>query len=177
MFQPSFSPTDCIINNGESDSLKFSLGYASVAINLLGVCQYSNNNLVKDSYILPSLYCFRIYLENIMKESILLFKVDVDKKELQRHDLTCLWNMLNRYVESDSMTKKVSNLISEYNGYDPDSTAFRYCHAVNRELGEDKGNILSSNISIDSLRTSMLFLYHFFEGVNEIARLTKDKND
>lgn len=174
MFQPSYSSSDSIIHNGELDSLKFSIGYASVAINLLGVCQYCKNNLVKDSYIFPALYCFRIYMENTMKESILLFKTGVNIEDLKKHGLINLWEMLTPYIPSDGTTKKARRLILEYESYDPDSTAFRYCHVVNRQLGDNKGKILSSGISIDALRSSMLFIYHFFEGVNELARMSKD---
>ena len=174
MFQPSSSSSDSIINNGEMDSLKFSIGYASVAINLLGVCQYCQNNLIKDSYIFPALYCFRIYLENTMKESILLFKCKAKKDNLEKHRLESLWEMLTPNMKADSTTKKIRSLILEFEKYDPDSTAFRYSHLVNRELGKSKGELLSSNISIDALRSSMLFIYQFLEGINEMARNSKD---
>ena len=174
MFQPSSSSSDSIINNKEMDSLKFSIGYASVAINLLGVCQYCQNNLIKDSYIFPALYCFRIYMENVMKESILLLKSNVVKEDLKKHSLESLWEMLTPYMQSDSITRKTRKLILEFEKYDPDSTAFRYSHIVNRQLGENKGKILSSGISIDALRLSMLFIYRFLEGINEMARNSKD---
>ncbi|MBQ0062491.1 MAG: hypothetical protein KBS94_00525 [Prevotella sp.] len=177
MFQSSAFSSDSIINNGELDSLKFSIGYASVAINLLGVCKYCKNNLIKDSYIFPALYCFRIYMENIMKESILLFKTGVNIDDLKKHGLESLWEMLTPYMQADNITKKIRKLILEFEKYDPDSTAFRYSHLVNRQLGKSKGKLFSASISIETLRSSMLFIYRFLEGVNEIARMTKDINE
>lgn len=177
MFKCSSSNKDSIIDNSKLDSFQFSIGYASVAINLLGVCQYTTNNLVKDSYILPALYCFRIYMENSMKESILLLKQGIDKEELRSHNLISLWEMLTRYIEPDNITRNVRKLILEYEEYDPDSTAFRYSHLVNQQLGEDKGKILFSGINIEALRSSMLYIYRFLERVNEIARQTKDINE
>lgn len=177
MFQPSFSSSDSIVDNRELDSLKFSIGYASVAINLLNICQYSKDNLVKDSYIFPALYCFRIYMENIMKESILLLKSNVKKENLQKHCLENLWEMLTPYMQAESITRKIRKLILEFEKYDPDSTAFRYSHIVNRQLGESKGELLSSGISLEALRSSMLSIYRFLEGINDMARMSHDVNE
>lgn len=174
MFQPSSSSCDSIINNGEWDALRFSAGYASVAINLLNICKYSINSFVKDSYIFPALYCFRIYMENSMKESILLFKHNVKKDDLNNHSLESLWEKLTPFLHADEVTRKARRLIFEYGEYDPDSTAFRYSHLVNQQLGEGKGKILSSGISIDALGSSMLFIYQFLEGVNDDARMSND---
>lgn len=175
MFQSSSSPDDSIINNAELDSMLFSIGYASVAINLLDICQYSRNNIVKDSYIFPALYSFRIYMENTMKESIILFKGKIKEDDLKKHSLLHLWEMLTRYLESDQITKTVRKLLEDFDSYDPDSTAFRYCHIVNRRLGDNKGRVLNSCVSIETLRTSMLYIYRILEGINEQARHSKEK--
>ena len=75
LFSESENVRDVILNTtaGANDVL-LPNGYISSSIFLLKIIQLSQSNLIKDSYIFPALFCFRQYLELIMKGIILRYR-------------------------------------------------------------------------------------------------------
>ena len=144
---------------------------------LLDLIKLSNNNLVKDGYIFPALYCFRHYLELIMKDSIHYFKINrgnISSNELgyddNEHCLFNLWNSLRNFIDDESpQIRRVCNLIKELDNIDKGSTFFRY--AFNHENGEIKEyDFPATMIDISELKKRMMQLYCFFEGINFMSR-------
>lgn len=176
LFQGSNNYCDANINNTYSNNeVLISQGYISTAILLLRVIKYSNSNLVKDSYIFPSLFCFRQYLELIMKDSILKYRNgrnELSKGEcnLGTHNLLGLWNDLKTYFDKqDNVTKNVERLIKELYSYDDNGEAFRYDYKLNDYENKISSVKINKFVDIDLLLTRMLQLYRFFECINSDA--------
>lgn len=177
LFQSSDNPLDSYTNNSFSNNeIMMPMGYINTACLLLRIVKYSKSNLVKDSYIFPALFCFRQYLELIMKDSILKFRngrseLTRGECKLDSHNLFALWNDLKNYI-ANKKTKEVRNierLIKELYDYDDNSEAFRYDYKFNQNNSITPNKKLNQFIDLEILETRMLQLYRFFEGINSEA--------
>ena len=167
---------DSLIGRGlQMDRLNYQEGYFGIAIRILDLIRMSNNNAIKDSYIYVSLFCFRHFLELSMKDTIIHY---YNKKEEASsiirnsgHNLISLYNELSKLpgVHSDDVSKTVSNMLNTIQGYDPTGTVFRYPYRVNENgIIEpiNRRHIGLKNIRV--LKTRMMQLYNYFDGINSM---------
>lgn len=179
LFNESNDMSDSFFNRSkDNNEVVMPEAYINSALWLLDLIKLSNNNLVKDGYIYPSLYCFRHYLELIMKDSIHYFKLnknEISSDELgyeKKHYLLELWELLKTYLEDNPEMNMISKLIEELNGLDKGSTQYRYPfnHKDNRIIEYTTPPIL---IDVYMLKKRMMQLYHFFEGINHMSRIKR----
>lgn len=129
LFVESEDMSDSFLNRSKNNNeIVMPNAYINTALWMLDIIKSSHDNLVKDSYIFSSLYCFRHYLELIMKDSIHYFKLnrgEISPTETgyvkERHSLTKLWNTLNSYLDSENDVKIVGKLIEELDDLDEGS--------------------------------------------------------
>ena len=75
LFSESDVVSDAILNTTKSENdILIPNGYISTSVLLLNIIKFSHSNLTKDSYIFPALFCFRQYLEIVMKSAILRYR-------------------------------------------------------------------------------------------------------
>ena len=151
--------------------------YINTALWLLDLIKLSEDNLVKDGYIYPALYCFRHYLELIMKDSIHYFKLnrrEISSDELgysdKEHGLFNLWNSLRNFLDDNNQVKRICKIIKKMDEIDKSSTAFRYA------FNHNNGRIVeydypATMIDVSELKKRMMQLYCFFEGINHQSRI------
>ncbi|WP_288154695.1 hypothetical protein [Phocaeicola sartorii] len=174
LFRRSENIEDSFLTNSRKAKGLFMLeGYINSALNLLNIIKESNGNLAKDSYVFPALFNFRQYLELTMKESISSFeKLGGQYKDDKNHTLTSLWNSLYVFLDKgDKELPVVGKLIQEFDDKDRYSMAFRYPYQKGKEGELQQENSFNDLIDIENLRTKMLQLYRFFEGVSELANV------
>ena len=178
LFIESDDMSDSFLNRSKANNeIVMPEAYINTALWLLDLIKLSNNNLVKDGYIFPALYCFRHYLELIMKDSIHYFKVnnsEISSEELGydgKHGLIKLWEILKVYLHNDCEVNMVDKLITQLNEFDKGSTSFRYPFDYdNRNKIIIEYTYPPMMINIYELKKRMLQLYSFFEGVNSLSR-------
>ena len=178
LFVESNDMSDSFLNRSKANNeIVMPEAYINTALWLLDLIKLSNNNLVKDGYIFPALYCFRHYLELIMKDSIHYFKVnnsEISSEELGydgKHGLIKLWEILKVYLHDDCEVNMVDKLITQLNEFDKGSTSFRYPFDYdNRNKIIIEYTYPPMMINIYELKKRMLQLYSFFEGVNSLSR-------
>lgn len=179
LFVESEDLSDSFLNRSKNNNeIVMPNAFINTALWMLDLIKSSHDNLAKDSYIFSSLYCFRHYLELIMKDSIHYFKLnrgEISPTETgyvkERHRLTKLWNTLNSYLDSENDVKIVGKLIEELNELDEGSTSFRYAFNQTKEGIIVEYDYPTIMISISKLKKSMLQLYRFFEGINHLSRI------
>ncbi len=174
LFRRSENIEDSFLTNSRKAKGLFMLeGYINSALNLLNIIKESNGNLAKDSYVFPALFNFRQYLELTMKESISSFeKLGGQYKDDKNHTLTSLWNSLYVFLDKgDKELPVVGKLIQEFDDKDRYSMAFIYPYQKGKEGELQQENSFNDLIDIENLRTKMLQLYRFFEGVSELANV------
>lgn len=71
--------------------------------------------------------------------------------------------------KGDKELPVVRKLIQEFDDKDRYSMAFRYPYQKGKEGEFQQENSFNDLIDIENLRTKMLQLYRFFEGVSELA--------
>ena len=181
LFVESDNPINSYINNIDSNNeIMMPNGYISVSILLLNLIRFSKSNIVKDSYIFPALFCFRQYLEIIMKSAILRYR-NGDTKPYQgesyfkTHDLDDLWTKLIKHIPVDEDVNNIGRIIHELNEVDNDSTAFRYDYHLNRIIRNKDNKQINELIDLDVLRQRILQLYRFFDGIDDDSRVIYDK--
>lgn len=177
LFVESNNPSDPKISMSNSNDIYFEQGYASAAIFLLNVVEYGKNNLRKDSYIYPALFCLRMYLEIIMKLILSNYHVDIKGKG---HDLMKLWLDVKSSVITDSNSIDVittESLLEELNSQDNSmATAFRYPQRLNAMHGQKAKSKINTLVDIRILRERFLQLYRFFDGLYELS-IVNGKNN
>ena len=179
LFIESASINDSYVNNTSSNNeVMMPNGYISVSFLLLNLIQYSQSNLVKDSYIFPSMFCLRQYLELIMKKTILRFRngntspFDGEGK-FNTHNLMELWNKLKKHIEPiDESVKCIEQLIRELNEIDNDGTAFKYDYELNTIVRKKDQKKLNNLYDINTLKVRLLQLYSFFEGIETFSYIS-----
>lgn len=180
LFIESDDMSDSFLNRSKANNeTVMPKAYINTALWLLDLIKLSDSNLVKDGYIFPALYCFRHYLELIMKDSIHYFKVNrrlISDDELGydncEHCLFNLWNSLRNFIDGESpQLRSVCKLIKELDELDKSSTTFRYSYNHN-----NKGKIIeydfpTTMINVNELKKRVMQLYCFFEGINHLSRI------
>lgn len=178
LFIESDDMSDSFLNRSKAiNEIVMPEAYINTALWLLDLIKLSNNNFVKDGYIFPALYCFRHYLELIMKDSIHYFKVnkgEISSEELGyhgKHGLIELWEILKVYLNNDCEVYMIGKLITEMNEFDKGSTRYRYPFDYdNRNKIIIEYTYPPMMINIYELKKRMFQLYSFFEGVNSLSR-------
>ena len=182
LFIESNDMSDSFLNRSKANNeIVMPEAYINTALWLLDLIKLSNNNLVKDGYIVPALYCFRHYLELIMKDSIHYFKVNrgnISSDELgygdNEHCLFNLWNSLRNFINDESpQIRRVCKLIKELDEIDKGSTTFRYAYNHNKERKIIEYNFPATMIHVNELKKRMMQLYCFFEGINHLSRIKR----
>ena len=182
LFSKSDDVSNAILNitNSGNDMLMPN-GYISTAVFLLGIIKFSQSNLVKDSYIFPALFCFRQYIELIMKSAILRYrngdmKSYYGESSFKTHDLEELWAKLIKHIQVDDDVENIGRIIRELNEVDNDSTTFRYDYHLNRIVRNKNNKQINELLDLDILRQRILQLYRFFDGIDDDSRVYYDKN-
>lgn len=88
-----------------------------------------------------------------------------------------MWNSL--YILGDREDKElpvVGKLILEFDDKDRYSMTFRYPYQKDKQGEAQQDNSFNALIDIENLRTKMLQLYRFFEGVSELAYNAENDN-
>ena len=179
LFYESDDVNDTILNVTRSgnDAL-LPNGYISVSVLLLSIIKFSRSNLVKDSYIFPALFCYRQYMEVVMKSVIMRYRNgDIKPYEgestFKTHDLDELWKKLIKHIFVDKEVENVGRIIHELNEIDSDSATFRYDYQLNRIVRNKDNKEINKLIDLDILRQRILQLYKFFDGIDDDSRLYK----
>ena len=181
LFVESEDISDSFLNRSKKNNeIVMPEAYINTALWLLDLITLSDNNFVKDGYIFPALYCFRHYLELIMKDSIHYFKLnrrEISSDELgysdKEHGLFNLWNSLRNFLDDNNQVKRICIIIKEMDDIDKSSTAFRYA------FNHNNGRIVeydypATMIDVSELKKRVLQLYNFFEGINHLSRIENE---
>ena len=154
-------------------------GYYTIAIDALIKAQNSNNNITKDSLIFPILFCFRHYLEIIMKDTIRKFKIannEITPEQIgydKEHSLLTIWNQLKKYIQQTQTVEcqAFEKLINEINRIDNKSFSFRYAYVGTNNNEENINPIFKNEIDIDldNLKSVMEKMHNFIEGISELT--------
>ena len=181
LFSESSKVSDVILNTTKSgNDILIPNGYISTSVLLLNIIKFSESNLAKDSYIFPALFCFRQYLEIIMKSAILRYRNgDINpypgESKFKTHDLEELWTKLLKHIQADEDVDNIGRIIRELNEVDNDSTAFRYDYHLNRIVRNKDNKQINELLDLDVLRQRVLQLYRFFDGIDDDSRVYYDK--
>lgn len=182
LFSESDEVNDAILNTTISgNEILIPNGYISTSVLLLNIIKFSQINLTKDSYIFPALFCFRQYLEIVMKSAILRYrngdiKPYPGEAKFKTHDLEELWTKLIKHIQEDEDVDNIGRIIRELNEVDNDSTAFRYDYQLNRIVRNKDNRQINELLDLDVLRQRILQLYRFFDGIDDDSRVYYDKN-
>lgn len=182
LFSESNEVGDAILNTTKSgNEILMPNGYISTSVLLLNIIKFSQSNLIKDSYIFPALFCFRQYLELIMKSAILRYRNgDINpyqgESNFKTHDLEELWAKLNKHIQVDEDVDNIGRIIRELNEIDNDSTAFRYDYHLNRIVRNKDNKEINELLNLNVLRQRVLQLYRFFDGIDDDSRVYYEKN-
>lgn len=149
LFIESDDMSDSFLNRSKANNeIVMPEAYINTALWLLDLIKLSNNNLVKDGYIFPALYCFRHYLE---------FN---------------LWNSLRNFIDDEPpQLRRVCKLIKELDELDKSSTTFRYSYNHNKKGKIIEYDIPTTMINVYELKNRVMQLYCFFEGINHLNRV------
>lgn len=181
LFSESDAVSDAILNTTISgNDILMPNGYISTSVFLLNIIKFSQSNLAKDSYIFPALFCFRQYLEIIMKSAILRYRNgDINpyqgESKFKTHDLEELWTKLLKHIQADEDVDNIGRIIRELNEVDNDSTAFRYDYHLNRIARNKDNKQINELLDLDVLKQRVLQLYRFFDGIDDDSRVYYDK--
>ena len=181
LFVESEDISDSFLNRSKNNNeIVMPEAYIDTALWLLDLITLSDNNFVKNGNIFPALYCFRHYLELIMKDSIHYFKLnrrEISSDELgysdKEHGLFNLWNSLRNFLDDNNQVKRICKIIKEMDDIDKGSTAFRYA------FNHNNGRIVeydypATMIDVSELKKRVLQLYNFFEGINHLSRIENE---
>lgn len=168
LFVESTNPNDPrLMPNAIDNELYYEYGYIGTTIFLLNIIEFGKSYFHKDSYIYPALFCFRQYIENIMKTIIL--KYDANGIEGLQHDLNKCWEKLLSHIQdSDHTVLSIGNIIHELQEIDCYASAFRYTGLLNNQYGQ-KSKLQSKQIDVRELKNRILQVYAFFDGLYEMA--------
>lgn len=181
LFTKSNDVSDAILNTTKSgNNILIPNGYISTSVFLLDIIKFSQSNLIKDSYIFPALFCFRQYLEIMMKTAILRYRNgDINpyqgESKFKIHDLEELWTKLIKHIHINNDVDNIGRIIRELNEVDNDSTAFRYDYHLNRIVRNKDNMEINELLDLDVLKQRVLQLYRFFDGIDDDSRVYYDK--
>ena len=181
LFSESETVSDAMLNiTKNGNDILMPNGYISTSVLLLNIIKFSHCNLTKDSFIFPALFCFRQYLEMIMKSAILRYrngniKPYQGESLFKTHNLAELWTKLIKHIKVDEDVDNIGRIIHELNEVDNDSTAFRYDYHLNRIVRNKDNKQINELLDLDVLRQRALQLYRFFDGIDDDSRVYYDK--
>lgn len=156
-----------IIPNAIDNELYYEYGYINASLMLLNNIEFCKSYFKKDCYIYPALFCFRQYLENMMK--VIILKYDKNGIKGLGHDLKKCWEKLLSYIsDSDDEVLGIGNVICELQNIDGYATAFRYAGVLNNSFNQNSG-VESKYIDVKELRMRVLQTYRFFDGLYELS--------
>lgn len=174
LLEPSENLKDSCINRGiPLNECHIPDAYMNAAFLLLTMIEMTNTNSIRDGLIFPAFFSFRHYLELTMKDSLNRFEYGkIDELVIQReHNLCKLWTKLSSYIEDGEEKTIIQNLLFEMNRIDINGELFRYPY----EIGENRDKLLNSLPSglynIKHLKTTMLKIYRFMDGINSLAHI------
>lgn len=154
-----------LMPSNANNNLYYEMGYLGTTIFLLNIIEYGKNYLHKDGYIYPALFCFRQYVENMIKTIGRKYDANI-KFRSNNHDLMDFWAVLLNYIEESDEVNNVGNIISDLQNSDPHATAYRYPGALNSAFNQNQ-HLYSMLIDVKTLRTRVLQVYRFFDGLYE----------
>ena len=178
LFSESNAVSNAILNATRSgNDILIPNGYISTSVLLLNIIKFSRSNITKDSYIFPALFCFRQYLEIVMKGAILRYRNgDINpypgESKFKTHDLEELWTKLIKHIQIDEDVDNIGRILRELNEIDNDSTTFRYDYHLNRIVRNKDNKQINELLDLDVLRQRILQLYRFFDGIDDDSRVT-----
>ena len=181
LFSKSDVVSDAILNTTKSkNDILIPNGYISTSVLLLNIIKFSQSNITKDSYIFPALFCFRQYLEVVMKSAILRYRNgDINpypgESKFKTHNLEELWKKLIKHIQIDNDVDNIGRIIRELNEVDNDSTTFRYDYHLNQIVREKDNKEINELIDLKVLMQRVLQLYRFFDGIDDDSRVLYDK--
>lgn len=168
LFVESMNPNDPrLMPSNINNELYYELGYLCTTIFLLNIIEFGKSYLHKDSYIYPALFCFRQYIENMIKTIGRKYDANIKFKS-NKHDLMEFWAVLLKYIENTDDVKNVGNIICELQNSDSKATAYRYPGALNSAFNHNQ-HLYSMLIDVKTLRIRVLQVYRFFDGLYEDA--------
>lgn len=157
----------CLMPASVKTELYYEYGYLGTTFFLLNMIEFGKTYIKKDSYIYPALFCFRQYLENMMK--VIISKYDKSGINGIGHNLDKCWEKLLFYIEDkDETVIAIGGIIHELQSVDEYATAFRYTGVLNDKF-KTKTDFKSKLINVRELRTRILQTYRFFDGIYELA--------
>ncbi len=180
LLKPSDNLYDTCINRGMSfNESHFPDAYMNTAFLLLTLMELTNTNGIRDGLIYPAFYSFRHYLELIMKDSLNRFgKGGLDKNVIQReHNLCKLWTELSTHFEEGEDKEIIHNLLQELNRIDKNGELFRYPYEIGADWRKVTSSLPSGLFEIKRLKTTMLKIYRFMDGINSLAHSTNEQFD
>ncbi len=128
------------------------------------------DQLAPDLYIFPIMFCYRQYMELILKNICYrnmienMYKAFINRVS---HNIAGIWNEAKKYLSNFS--KKDLDIIEEcvkmFNDIDPDSFTFRY----------EMDKKLNKNIQQDYLTINFEILKKYIDKVDDILRITYDR--
>lgn len=159
--------------------------YINVALSIIrfiimtkkGMIKKKHTMLLRDEYIYPALFCFRLYLELKIKDSIQSFSEKSKVGEVIQypttHNLSSLWNVLSPHIEDkDNDYNIITSLIEEFQKYDAKSVRFRYpfgsttITGKNDKIIEKHPDCNIDLIDVENLYELMLKIYQYIEKIN-----------
>lgn len=165
-------------NNDSSQFWGYIEGYKRAGDVILKDAIDESSNLVLDTSIFPAVFCYRQYIELILKYIILLGEYNsTGNFQFSRgHNIKILWgkckNILDWYNEGKD--KEYLDVIEEYvldfDSIDPNSENFRY-------PVDNQGQIIHNTvkrIDLVNLRDRMEELYNFFDGCQSMVDAIND---
>lgn len=146
-------------------------GYASTALFFMKIIRSSGSKYVKSCYIAPCLYCFRHYVELILKVTLWYYSrygYSIDISELnEEHNIVALWDKLLPLTgRKDEKTRNIGRLLHELSDIDKSGTTFRYSYHFTKK-DRIQNEPLNMRIDNNKLYTRMLQIYHFLQGLND----------
>lgn len=182
LFTESDDVSDAMLNTTKSgNDILIPNGYICTSVLLLDIIKFSQSNLAKDSYIFPALFCFRQYIEIMMKSAILRYRNgDIipyrGESKFKTHDLEGLWTKLIKHIQTDDEVDNIGRIIRELNEVDNDSAAFRYDYHLNRIVRNKDNKEINKLLDLNVLKQRVLQLYRFFDGIDNDSIVYYEKN-
>lgn len=182
----------CLNRNPHIREIHLSEAYFGNAIHLLDMMEKTNNNSILDGYIYPALFSFRHSLELIMKDTLNKNVGQGNVSQIVKDKVHCLkdiWDDFKEIVPNDEGKKVIERLISELSDLDPNSFNFRYTYDIigNKiwlSLCDEDSSVIEAPDNIEDqsdnrflpilidkriLKMTMLKMYNYFEGINELT--------
>lgn len=165
---------DTLLLNG-TDELIMAEGFAQVSIAMLRMAQFIGKREVAEQLAIPALFCFRQYVELMLKDALLTIPSFVMSEISNIHSLWNLWQKLvNRLPETErkfstDSDKVAISLLKNLNDIDQCGMRFRYSAMPDGTPFEPIGH---TDLSFIIERACQL--HRFIDSVNDWAYQIKD---